>query len=90
MRWGTVPEGVTTGQIWGIGALGGIGFTVSLFITSLAFTEIELIDDAKMGIFAGSILSALIGVTILLWKTESGRRFDADGHAGAEALDRGS
>jgi NhaA family Na+:H+ antiporter len=68
--WGQVPAGVTTGHIWGIGALGGIGFTVSLFITSLAFTEIELIDDAKMGIFAGSIVSALVGVVILLWKTD--------------------
>jgi NhaA family Na+:H+ antiporter len=73
--WGQVPAGVTTGHIWGIGALGGIGFTVSLFITSLAFTEIELIDDAKMGIFAGSIISALVGVVILLWKTHpTGKR----------------
>ena len=76
--WGEVPSGVTTGHIWGIAALGGIGFTVSLFITSLAFTEIELIDDAKMGIFAGSIVSALIGVAILLWKTESKKSPDVE------------
>ena len=71
--WGRVPDDVTTGHIFGIAGLAGIGFTVSLFITSLAFTEIELIDDAKMGIFAGSIVSAIIGVTILLWKTDSRR-----------------
>lgn len=87
LKWGAVPKGVTTGQIWGIGALGGIGFTVSLFITSLAFTEIELIDDAKMGIFAGSIVSALIGVAILLWKTDSNRMSPSG--AGSSAPDRG-
>lgn len=70
MGWGQVPSGVTTGHIFGIAGLAGIGFTVSLFITGLAFTDIQLIDDAKMGIFLGSIISAIIGVMLLLWKTD--------------------
>lgn len=68
--WGEVPKGVTTGHIFGIAGLGGIGFTVSLFITGLAFTDLQLIDDAKMGIFAGSLISALVGVALLIWKTD--------------------
>ena len=44
-----------------MGALGGIGFTVSLFITDLAFTDPLLLDAAKVGIFLSSILSGLLG-----------------------------
>jgi NhaA family Na+:H+ antiporter len=50
----------------GVGALAGIGFTVSLFIASLAFTDPALIEAAKVGILAGSILAAALGVTVLL------------------------
>lgn len=66
---GKVPEGVTTGHIWGISALAGIGFTVSIFITGLAFESVLLQEEAKIGIFAGSLVSALLGSTILLLKT---------------------
>jgi NhaA family Na+:H+ antiporter len=65
---GTLPEGMRRVQVWGVGALGGIGFTVSLFITDLAFTDLSLVDGAKVGIFIGSIASAILG-TILLLKT---------------------
>ncbi|MCA9855100.1 MAG: Na+/H+ antiporter NhaA, partial [Dehalococcoidia bacterium] len=41
--------------------LGGVGFTVALFITELAFESQVLINDAKMGILAGSIVAAVIG-----------------------------
>jgi NhaA family Na+:H+ antiporter len=60
-----LPPGVGRRDVIGIAALGGIGFTVSLFITSLAFDSQVLQDEAKVGIFAGSILSALIGTSIL-------------------------
>ena len=63
---GRLPEGMRRAQVWGVGALGGIGFTVSLFITDLAFTDGSLIDGAKVGIFLGSIISALAGTALLL------------------------
>ena len=63
---GTLPAGMRPVQVWGVGALGGIGFTVSLFITDLAFSDVALTDAAKIGIFLGSILSGLIGATLLL------------------------
>jgi Na+:H+ antiporter, NhaA family len=63
---GRLPDGVRTQHVWGIAALGGIGFTVSLFIAQLAYSDPLTIDTAKFGIFAGSIVSALLGVAILL------------------------
>jgi len=63
---GKLPDGVHVQHIWGIAALGGIGFTVSLFIAQLTYSDPLTIDTAKFGIFAGSIVSALLGVAILL------------------------
>ncbi|HEU0019209.1 MAG TPA: Na+/H+ antiporter NhaA [Thermoleophilaceae bacterium] len=62
---GKLPAGVGIRHVWGVAALGGIGFTVSLFIAQLAYSDQSTIDTAKFGIFAGSIVSALIGVAIL-------------------------
>jgi NhaA family Na+:H+ antiporter len=63
---GKLPDGVRVQHVWGIAALGGIGFTVSLFIAQLAYSDPLTIDSAKFGIFAGSIVSAALGVAILL------------------------
>ncbi len=66
LGWGTLPEGARRSQIWGLAAMGGIGFTVSLFIAELAFeTKPELLATAKIGILAGSIASAVIGTFLL-------------------------
>ena len=54
-----------------LAALGGIGFTVSLFIAQLAYTDPLTIGTAKFGIFAGSIVSALLGMAILLKRGKS-------------------
>jgi len=60
-----LPPGVNWGQLWGVSCLGGIGFTMSIFITELAFTDAAIVDDAKIGIFIASILSAIFGALIL-------------------------
>jgi Na+:H+ antiporter, NhaA family len=57
---------VRRGQVWGLAAIGGIGFTVALFIAQLAYDDPETIDLAKVGIFAGSILSGLVGALLLI------------------------
>ena len=62
---GTLPEGVTWGQIAGAGCLAGIGFTMSLFITDLAFDNETLIATAKVGILAASLVSGIIGYVVL-------------------------
>jgi NhaA family Na+:H+ antiporter len=46
--------------------LGGIGFTMSIFITHLAFVDHAIIDAVKLGIFAASLLAALLGVVLIL------------------------
>jgi Na+:H+ antiporter, NhaA family len=65
MRWGQLPEGVTRSELVGLAALAGIGFTVSLFIAELAFEDETLVSEAKVGIFAGSIISGVLGAVLL-------------------------
>ena len=62
---GTLPDGVTTRDIAGVGALAGIGFTVAIFISGLAYTDDELVEEAKLGILAASVLAAVVGALIL-------------------------
>ena len=53
-------------QLWGVAALAGIGFTMSLFIGGLAFAgDAAAIDQVKIGVLAGSFLSALLGAALL-------------------------
>ena len=61
---GRLPDGSNWRHIIGVAAVAGIGFTVALFITALAFTDQIIADEAKVGIFAGSILAGIIGVLI--------------------------
>ena len=60
-----LPEGVGWDQLVGVAALAGIGFTVSLFITSLAFQTQAVQDAAKIGILAASLLAGLLGAVLL-------------------------
>lgn len=62
----SLPEGSNRVQLYGVALLCGIGFTMSLFIGNLAFPGApELIDEVKVGVLLGSILSALVGVILL-------------------------
>jgi NhaA family Na+:H+ antiporter len=58
---GVLPSGVNWHHMLGAAWLGGIGFTMSLFISQLAFTDPVLADQAKIGILLASLLAALIG-----------------------------
>ena len=60
------PSGATWLQLWGLSALCGIGFTMSLFIGALAFpASPELVDAAKIGVLIGSGLAGLLGFVVL-------------------------
>ena len=59
------PRNIPWKAFVGLGFIGGIGFTMSLFISSLAFETQELMNQAKIGIFFGSIAAGLIGFYIL-------------------------
>ena len=65
LGFGRLPEGVRWGHVMGVGAVAGIGFTVSLFITGLAFDNVAIQDNAKIGILAASIIAALAGAALL-------------------------
>lgn len=65
LRLGKLPPGTGWGHVIGLGAVAGIGFTVSLFVTGLAFDDPHLTDLAKVGIFAGSLTAGIIGSLIL-------------------------
>jgi len=64
-RLGVLPRFVGWKHIVGLAAIAGIGFTVSLFITGLAFDSALLADRAKLGIFVGSFASGVVGYLIL-------------------------
>lgn len=63
----TLPAGVRMGHFLGAGILGGIGFTMSLFIAALAFDDATSLMTAKTAIVAASILSGLVGTAVFKW-----------------------
>jgi NhaA family Na+:H+ antiporter len=65
LGWAQLPTGVNWLQIIGVGFLAGIGFTMSLFITNLAYVEADMINASKIGIVIGSLIAGTIGFVIL-------------------------
>ena len=65
---GALPAGSDLRQLIGVGFLAGIGFTMSLFIAGLAFGNGDLLNFAKAGIIAGSVVSGVVGYVILRGK----------------------
>jgi NhaA family Na+:H+ antiporter len=59
------PEGVTWAQIYGGACLAGIGFTMSMFVSQLAFSDPENLDRAKVGILCASVVAAALGAAVL-------------------------
>ncbi len=62
LKIASLPEGVSWKQIYGVAFLAGIGFTMSMFISDLAFVDEEFKQIAKVGIMAASLISATIGM----------------------------
>jgi len=67
LKFASLPKGMSWGALYGTAALCGIGFTMSLFIGSLAFEEtgINLLFDERLGIISGSLVSGMVGFLIL-------------------------
>ncbi|MBS0234331.1 MAG: Na+/H+ antiporter NhaA [Proteobacteria bacterium] len=73
---GAMPHGASQIQLFGTAILGGIGFTMSLFIGMLAFPSVEASAEVRLGVLAGSIFSALVGYIVLVTSSadQSSRR----------------
>lgn len=62
----TMPDGASWRMLLAVACLGGIGFTMSLFVDSLAFTNLELVDRGKIAILMGSTAAAILGSLLIL------------------------
>jgi NhaA family Na+:H+ antiporter len=65
MGWAELPQGVSWRQLYGVSLLTGIGFTMSLFIANLAFDSPAVLDGAKVGILAASLIAGVAGWLVL-------------------------
>ena len=68
-----LPEGIGWRPVYGVGWLAGISFTMSLFISDLAFSDGALVNTAKLGILAVSLISGVAGWTLLRRETSLNR-----------------
>ncbi len=62
-----LPDGVRWSYLYGVALLAGIGFTMSLFVGTLAFSDPEHAKAVRLGVLMGSFLSAVLGYTVLRW-----------------------
>lgn len=69
--WASLPYGATWKHIMGVALLAGIGFTMSLFVSALAFHQAQMIDQAKYGILLASLIAGIAGIIVL--KAQSGK-----------------
>jgi len=60
-----LPAGASWRSLYGVAILGGIGFTMSLFIGTLAYVDGTRASEVRLGVLAGSLLSAVVGYAIL-------------------------
>ena len=65
LKWADLPKGVNLKQLLGVSLLGGLGFTMSLFIVNLAYTNESFIAASKMGVIVGSLIAGTLGYVIL-------------------------
>ena len=72
-RLAVMPEGASWKMLLAVACLGGIGFTMSLFVDSLAFTDADLIDRGKIAILMGSTAAAIAGSLLILLFSKKAR-----------------
>jgi Na+:H+ antiporter, NhaA family len=68
LKWSSFPTGVQWKHLFGAAVLGGIGFTMSIFITLIAFNDDALINQSKISILVASTLASFLGLFVLSFK----------------------
>ncbi|MEP3345561.1 MAG: Na+/H+ antiporter NhaA [Litoreibacter sp.] len=66
LGWARLPHGANWLHIYGVACLAGIGFTMSLFIGNLSFEDPAMMNQVRLGVLSGSVLSAILGYTALM------------------------
>ena len=64
-----LPKNINWAQIYGVACLTGVGFTMSLFIGTLAFDSAEILNQVRLGVLLGSVLSGIVGYLVLRQST---------------------
>ena len=72
LGWGLLPEGMGGRDVVALAAVAGIGFTVAIFVSSLAFVDPALVDQAKLGVLTGSVLAGLLGYFLFRFGSSGG------------------
>jgi Na+:H+ antiporter, NhaA family len=67
--WANLPAGANWAQVYGVACLAGIGFTMSLFIGTLSFSDPAMMNGVRLGVLSGSLVSAVIGYLVLMAAT---------------------
>ncbi len=63
--WARLPAGVQWPHVFGMAAIAGVGFTVSIFVAGLAYTDVALQNEAKIGVLTASLFTAVAGALVL-------------------------
>jgi len=74
LRVGLLPDGVRWSGIVRVGLIAGIGFTVSIFVTGLAFDDVALQDEAKIAILFAAVIASVAGSFVVVRSARSSRR----------------
>ena len=74
LKIASLPENVNWVHMLGAGILGGVGFTMAIFVANLAFPEAVLIADAKIGILSASLLAGVVGFLFLFMQAKAAER----------------
>jgi NhaA family Na+:H+ antiporter len=76
LGWAARPSGSTWTRIHGVALPCGIGFTMGLFIGTLAFSDPLLVADLKIDVLSGSLVSALVGFAVLRFARSPRQQID--------------
>ena len=71
LKFGKLPDDINWRQVIGVGMLAGIGFTMSIFIATLAFGDSETQDIAKIGVLIGTLVSIISGSLMMIFFSKS-------------------
>ena len=77
-RIASLPEGTTWLHLFGAAVLGGVGFTMAIFVANLAFADAALVTAAKLGILSASLVAGVAGFLVLLVATRRSSRSDSE------------